>query len=104
MNGMERPEERRGMEGPMHPVLSEIGDEHQRHYLDDKRERTNRGAYRIDTRPVEEDERRCQGENRQNLDEERVDEKVCEVNGPLGAKHLLVGAERKQTFQRDKHR
>ena len=93
MNGMKRPEKPRRMKAAMDPVLSEIGDEYQHRNLK-KRQRGNHGLHRRNARPAEEDESWSERENRQDLDQERIHEKVGEVHRrQLITKDLLIGAQ-----------
>ena len=55
-------------------------------------------------RPIEEDQRRLQREDRQHLDQQRVDEEVGQIDDPLAAEHGLARAQGEEPLERDEDR
>ena len=77
------------MKRPMDPVLGEIGDQQERGNLHDERQRSDGRAHRRHARPVEENQRGPEREDRQQLDQQRVDEEIGEIDQPLAAEDGL---------------
>src|SRR5687768_7344594 len=92
MDGVKGPEKRDDMKRPVNPVLREIGDQKNQGNLDQQRQRSDGSRQRLDPRPGEQYQRRLQGENRQDLNQQRIDEEVREIDGPLTTKDRLVCA------------
>ena len=87
----------------MHPVLGEIRDQQQRQHLRRERQPRHRAADPLNPRPVEQDGGRPERQDREDLDEQRVDEEIGEVDRPLTPEDRLLGAQREQPFERHEH-
>ena len=89
------------MKQAMHPVLHQIGQEHDLEDLQHDRLTANDRLHVGKHRPVKQHECRLQRQVGRDLDEHRADEEVGEVEGPALAENAPLFASTEQFLQRD---
>ena len=104
MDGVEAPQEREAVEGPVEPVLGEIGQDHDLDDLERKRLACDRGAQVGEAAGLVQDQGRGrEGEEGDRLDEHRAHQEIEEVLAPFDAEQALVAAMRHQPLERREH-
>src|SRR3954467_11140221 len=91
MNGVKVPEPGNPMEGPMDPILHEIGKEHNGHELHNERETTVPGPQLTQGCQGQKRFRRSKGQEGQHLHHQAADEIVKKIFAPLLAKYRWLG-------------
>ena len=90
------------MERAVHPILDEVREEHDFHYLEDDGLGNNPGAEGVPGSVMEDEEGRRHRDESDGLHEKAGDEIVEEVFSRLFAEEMLFGAVGEKAFEGDK--
>ena len=88
----------------MNPVLGKVRHQDDEQYLESDGTAANGVTEPVRASPIEQDQRRLQREDRQHLDQQRVDEEVGQVDHPLPPEHRLPRAQGEQPLERNEDR
>ena len=91
------------MQGSMHPVLHQVGGEHQLEDLEPDGLRSHEARNFIHTERLGEGHRRPERQEREQLDAHVIDEEISDVRRPASAEDSLPGTQGERPLERHEH-